>query len=690
MNKAIDRTTVQVSDNKYRIYNKMGPINYKKPDGTFEEIDLTFKDSTSTIGNISLMNKGIFSVGKRKGNNPNKVVGIRPDINQHTGEQQLEFSLVDINIDGESQEFNVDTDLELSLGCSKVLQLVKIPKKFSNCSIEFLIHSKNLPIQNKKYEENTIISDYGFNLTNIGENNGSFTLNMYKNYNSKNKEIPYLDCYAGKIIDEYITTGEYSTKNEFGSSDLSEYTLEKMYENGSSIYFKNAIIFAVKYYNIENIENILVNQICDIYGLEVFDDGGNGKYFTKNSKKIGGYYTENGTFFSFFNTSNIPNKIKELFQNKSFEDTSFIDVDLNTFCNDIKSRLNKDLTVKVDSSYYKPINNRFKFLIKNESFYIKEPIVFDKEYKELNYFMYHTLKDNGNGTYTYKKRMKPDSALNINNAYYIDVNISTIQSDAILPLHRQTSNNTSIDIHNSTKLAAARNASSATGNTNDTGAIAYGALRSIGINIKQTTTTSQGSTTVEREYIHYQTFHAFNTSGISSTVTDAEYKFRCFCIDDKNNPDSVNIIALKSTYDGTDPGTDTAGILQERSYYNDFTGHTINWSASDVTEYSASTAVTQTSTPADFSFTLNADAKTDIENNSTFSVSPLEHDETYQNSNDASWGTIPATSGNFSYQRAVFVGQPDALNTAERPYLEVTTAPVSTPTENSTFFGANF
>ena len=101
----INRTRVQVEENKYRIYSKSGPINYKKPDGTFDTINHTFNDTTSSIGDISLMDKGIMSVGKRKGNNPHKVVGIRPDKNQHLGTQQLEFSLVNVELDGVSQSF---------------------------------------------------------------------------------------------------------------------------------------------------------------------------------------------------------------------------------------------------------------------------------------------------------------------------------------------------------------------------------------------------------------------------------------------------------------------------------------------------------------------------------------------------------------------------------------------------------
>ena len=131
----INRTTVQTEENKYRVYANQGPINYKKSDGTFGEIDHTFNDTTSSIGNISLMDKGIVSVGKRKGNNPHKVVGIRPDNNQHLGTQQLEFSLVNVELDGVSQSFDVETDLEIKLLPSQVSQLVKANKDFKDFKV---------------------------------------------------------------------------------------------------------------------------------------------------------------------------------------------------------------------------------------------------------------------------------------------------------------------------------------------------------------------------------------------------------------------------------------------------------------------------------------------------------------------------------------------------------------------------
>ena len=81
MNKAINRTTVQVEDNKYKVY--CAPLFYKDENGDYSDIDLTFEDSKSTIGDISLMNKGILSVGKRKDKNPYKITGIRPGEKLH-------------------------------------------------------------------------------------------------------------------------------------------------------------------------------------------------------------------------------------------------------------------------------------------------------------------------------------------------------------------------------------------------------------------------------------------------------------------------------------------------------------------------------------------------------------------------------------------------------------------------------
>ena len=56
----INRTTIKVNENSHRIYSM--PINYKKDDGSYEPVDFTFKDSSSTIGDKSLNRKNRISL----------------------------------------------------------------------------------------------------------------------------------------------------------------------------------------------------------------------------------------------------------------------------------------------------------------------------------------------------------------------------------------------------------------------------------------------------------------------------------------------------------------------------------------------------------------------------------------------------------------------------------------------------
>ena len=180
-------------------------------------------------------------------------------------------------------------------------------------------------------------------------------------------DVPCFDFYVSQITNEYITIGEYSLEEEFGDADLSEYVLEEdFYTHGSSIYYKDSIILAIKLYDIPNFEEVIANEFCNMYGLEtIHEDNKNGKYFTKNGKKIGSYFTvDENTFYVLINTKPIPDKIKTLFKRKTFEDTSFLDLTLESFCEDINnSKFNIDLKLNVDSDYYEPFDNKFEFSI---------------------------------------------------------------------------------------------------------------------------------------------------------------------------------------------------------------------------------------------------------------------------------------------------------------------------------------
>jgi hypothetical protein len=693
MNKAINRTTVQVDSNKYRVYPKEAPLFYKKSDGTYGNIDHTFNDSSSTIGEISLMDKGVVSVGKRKGNNPHKVVGIRPDVSQDLGTEQLEFSLVNVELDEESQDFNVENDLEIKLKASKVFQLVKINKDFNNFKIEFDIHSKGLELQNTKYTKTTNIRDYGFNLVDLGEIDTSNTELTLDSFFNEDKNIPYIDCRICKITNEYITTGEYSIEEEFGDSDLSNYVFDNsVFSYGSSIYHKDCIILVAKSYNTENTEDIFVSKLCYEYGMSVIqEENKNGQYFVKDNKKIGSYFTKDGLFLASINTKEINNNIKDLFKRKTFESTSYLNISLSDFKNTLNKLFDINLKLDLDSSYYKPINDKFHFKSNDSYFHISNPLIFDEDYKNLELSTTHSLKDNEDGSYRYTKYFSTNGFLcNLYNIKYIDASLyvthdgSPYTDEDLTIVHRSPSTGSSTALQKtSSKFTTARNASTGTGTVGDViidnGHWICGDLGT------KTVTSGQSGTTTTYLWITYQTHYTFDSSDIESTVSDLNWVYpKAAYSTSGGSHNDISIIVLKSETEG--------GVVIAN--WNDFVGHTSGWGASDVTEYSSEyvvdgyeeTNTLQRSNIASYStesISLNSDAKSDLENDDSFKISVIDYDQYYSDSLDTSYGA--SASG----QRLLYAGQIDATTTAYRPYLEYTVASGSV-TYDANFFGVNF
>ena len=655
----INRTTVQTEENKYRAYSKSGPINYKKSDGTFDTIDHTFNDTTSSIGEISLMDKGIMSVGKRKGNNPTKVVGIRPDKNQHLGTQQLEFSLVNVELDSASQSFDVETDLEIVLGPAQVSQLVKANKDFKDFKVEFDIHNTGLELQNSKYSNTTTIrEDFGFNLTNLGEINTTTTDSTLGGLFTQSRATPYIECNISQITNNYITTGEYSIEEEFGSSDLSNYHIdENVYPNGSSVYYKDCIILIAKMYNIEdsNINDIFVNKMCNEYGLStIFEDNKNGQYFVKDGKKVAGYYTIDNQFYMFINTKAIPDDIKTLFQRKTFNDTSFLDITLSDFNTTITNMFNVDLTIELNTDYYEPIDNNFVFKVNNESFYIHLPTLFDENYNLLDLGTTHSLKKNNDGSYRYTKYFSLNGYLkNSHNIKYIDADLAA-GTDNISVRYRSVSTARSQTNFNSHRV-------SSTGNFQQTFQNDFG-LDMAGQQCSSVTV--QGVTT-KSHLMFAGHIMRFDSSGISGAVSSATLKVRGGYNQDNYGVSDVSVILLKT--DGNMDGSTEA--FNANSNYMDIEGFTSGWGASDVTEYSGEVVVTQAvnfggtdSNAVINDFTLNSDARTDLQNDNFFNVMPMEYDEIYLNNFTTG---LPDTA-----KRTFHANGPNCTTTAFRYYIE--------------------
>lgn len=135
-------------------------------DGEFyNDIDVVSKLSTeSTIGDISLVDRNIVSVGIRKDGDKNKLYGFRPDEKQD-GSEQFEVSVDSVLFDNEEQTLDFSNqstynDVTTKLGDIFYLQrarqrcraLVKATNKISSFKISFRLNLTGLKIVQKSDE----------------------------------------------------------------------------------------------------------------------------------------------------------------------------------------------------------------------------------------------------------------------------------------------------------------------------------------------------------------------------------------------------------------------------------------------------------------------------------------------------------------------------------------------------------
>ena len=183
----------------------------------------------------------------------------------------------------------------------------------------------------------------------------------------------------------------------------------------------------------------------------------------------------------------------------------------------------------------------------------------------------------------------------------------------------------------------------------------------------------------------------FDCSSVTDTISDMDFVMRAkfqsqYTTGNTGGIADHSVILLKGNV-GSNTGNDR---------WNDFTGHTSNWSASDVTEYSSEFVTSDTS--YDYrTIPMTSDAKTDLKNLSKLELLVVDYDQYYLNSLNTSWAYNPQGSFTNNIIRSEFrqtiMNDAQTTTTSYRPYIEYevdsTPAP-STPTENATFFGANF
>ena len=673
----INRTTDKISDTEYRVFAKSNPHYYKTDQGTFEEIDLTFNDATSKIGDISLMRKNVFSVGIRKDKDPSKYIGIRPDNNQN-GDQQIELSVENVKIDGSSIDLDLD-DFDAHILRGRLFHYYK-SGIFKDIEIQYKIHLTGVEIANEKHKEETLIrKDLKTEFINLGQDTGSNILDRYASDSAINDESCYIRFYYGQITDDFITTGEYNQSTEFGSNNLSNYTLHDLYKIGGSTYLKNSIVFYMSS-NIDEFDELGLINICNKYDLEIKDD----KYFYKNNKKVGAYLMDQSKLLGYINTQAIPENVKTLFIRKTFDQTDFIDLTLDQFEVDLKNQFNYNLeSISVDHDYYKGDNYYIK--ISNNYYIIDTPLImdFDKQIISEGQDLFHSLKDLGDGSYLYTKFLTVKGALKNfgNTPRYVDVDIESTASD-MRGYYKITGTTASPSLQTSANLTTMRNATSS--NQFGSPGVTYNWFA------RKLLTKNSGSGGNNQTYSHYQCHISFDVSAISN-ATAVSWKHHSYCENDTGvsgdtlgDLDGISYVVAKST-----KPTDTWTIANSKDSWNDWVGFTSSWDLdSDLTAYTGRLTKTTpsgtvgTTTGAWTTDDLNSDALTDLNADSTLKMGLMEYDAYADGDIDSSWTCQGLGTGRKAIA-ALYVN----YATGYEHHL-IVTAPAAT--DNSVFFGCNF
>jgi hypothetical protein len=723
MNQAISRTTVK-DGNKYKVYQKSAPLFYKDENGDLKDIELTWtKDGNKYISNKNICSTEIDTTTKN--------VKIKADGGKDI---LIDFTISKVSFDGNDIDLDltelscvdnkVDTkDVLFMLKNSRVMQLFKTPDKFKDFRIEYTISLNNCSIINKLNTDTyQLTNNDTFEIIDLGEKTGNWIFesngtDALENDFVSNKDNAHIDFYVSKITDEFILQSSQYTEDEEFNSSLSNYNSCKIGWEGSSMYLKDTIICYFKSQNIDNAEDVIISNICSMYDLTtIFEDDVNGRYFIdSNNKKVGSFsYDNEGRFFVFFNTKNIPSNIKDMFKRKTFNDVSYIDKTLDNFKSDINNMFSyKYNPILEDTNYY--IGHKlgeYVIQVANTPFLIKKPSLFDKDLNIIG-ICSHSMKKNDDNTFTYTKYFRDNMSRKDNsNIKYIDVDLQ-LDEELISMYDRYTvpGNILPGNSKTTTNFDGARETETSAEGLPDDHYISGSYLTTIvkyliKDNCTKTKQTSSGygvtTTTWSSVWDIGCSLHHFDTSSITDTVTDASFKFygkyenlsTGTVTGDAIDLRPLTMIALKSSsVQNSAEGQNNTNNTYTTNDWNSFDGWTSNWDSSDVTEYGTSCDMKQgtNNVANDMEYdTFNSAFYTDVQNTNDVYIYFMDKDLMYDDDYAITQGLGQDNSTSSSGKRNVYCYGNDVTNTDHRPYLEVTTGTVATPTENATFFGANF
>jgi hypothetical protein len=655
---------------------------YKNENSEYNRVDLSMADASSNVGDISLSNTRVMSLGIRKDSNPEKFVGIRPDQTQSLGTNQLEFTIKKVIYDGVEQDIDLSKnedigDNRMDLGSlivestiHSVTQMSKYDGSHKDFIIEYELHLTGMSVTNNKYSSDyTLRTPVSFSSIDIGEGNLDYIWNYHRNNPLPDTDDKKITLMVGKFTGESILLGDKDSGEEFNDSSLSGYNTIDIGMSGSSVYLKNSIALCFSFQNIdEELYRIAINNTCEALDLTPLEDSeypeNTGQYLlNSDGDKVAGCHMgeDSSRFYIFINTEAISDSVKSLFKLKTFNNTGYLSIAMS----DVKTSLDNKFSysmdaVTLDSNYYEP-NNSGAFIIDTGTdlkYKISMPRVFDGEFRQIGMSTFHSLKHESGDVYKYTKYLTTDGYLSrkLKDVRYID-------------------GTTNLDVGSDARWSKVVQ-------------LTYAALRTAAgagyffLNFTGTYSDLANSrTTTVFNATRFNCTHsafAWDTSSITDTVTSATFKLHA-------NGSST---ADKDTLPVKSDSSLSADNFASGDWLNLYglTGTTyMNSSfASWATTYDNASSWTNswgTSATYDWrSLTLNSTAHTDIKDDDIVQFIMLDNDMFTNSSigsslnNGNSWHGVDYASADFT------------------PYLVVVTeeGEEEAVTYNATFFGANF
>jgi len=224
-----------------RCYGPHNPHYFMDSQGNLNPIQIgQITSSISAIGDVYLRSQNVVSVGFRQDANPEKYLGLRPDFNQASGEEQLEFSLESVKIDGRGQTCDLSKNqiispIRVDLGGMIIQstrqytrQMVKTSGEVNDFQVEFKIHLKGLKIEHRAdLDEYWIYSDKGEFRFRVVKPCivDPLTFNSIRStYDEEGLPVDPVDLVSHDLIDNRDGTYTYikTPGPDFGKTELSE------------------------------------------------------------------------------------------------------------------------------------------------------------------------------------------------------------------------------------------------------------------------------------------------------------------------------------------------------------------------------------------------------------------------------------------------------------------------------------